>query len=122
MSIYKHDFSVSYIVKIKTLKLLLIVSHKCIRVIKTIRRWCCWSHADGDKEEDLYNHAPTARLQGDGDDDDGDNDYSPIASERDSDDDDGDYDYAPAGLDENGADDDDYCEYALAMNYMINNI
>ncbi|CAI9263383.1 unnamed protein product [Lactuca saligna] len=76
--------------------------------------WCCWSQADGDKEDDLYNHTPTAGLQGDGDDDDGDNDHAPAASEGDSDDDDGDYDYAPAGLDGNGADDDDYCEYALA--------
>ncbi|CAH1426440.1 unnamed protein product [Lactuca virosa] len=48
---------------------------------------------DGDKEDDLYDHAPP--LEGDGDHDDGDYDYAPAESEGDG-------------------DDDDYCEYALA--------
>jgi hypothetical protein len=56
--------------------------------------WWCKKHADGD--DDGYDYAPAATLEGNGDDDDGDYDYAPAASEGNGGDDDGDYDNAPA--------------------------
>lgn len=63
-------------------------------VTKRIEEWSFKSHADGyNNGIDGYEYPP---LQKDGDDDDGDYDYAPAASEGDGDDDDRDYDYAPA--------------------------
>ena len=59
--------------------------------------WCCKKHEDSkDDGGDFYDYTPTTCFEVDGDDDDGDYDYVPAASEADGDDDDGDYDYAPA--------------------------
>ncbi|KAK8550230.1 hypothetical protein V6N12_038950 [Hibiscus sabdariffa] len=64
---------------------------------KVVASWCK-KHVDGDDDDnDGFDYAPAACIEGNGDDDDGDYDYAPAASlEGDDDDDDGSYDYAPA--------------------------
>ncbi|KAH1067716.1 hypothetical protein J1N35_032703 [Gossypium stocksii] len=56
----------------------------------------CKKHVDGDYDDnDGFDYAPIACMEGNGNDDDDDCDYAPAAS-LDGDDDDDSYDYAPA--------------------------
>nr|GMD80073.1 hypothetical protein LSAT_5X97341 [Ipomoea batatas] len=71
------------------------------------------NQSDGDHNDDgYYGYTPSACLEVDGDNDEGDYDYAPAASLEGDDDDDG-YDYAPAASLE-GDDDDDSYDYAPA--------
>ncbi|MBA0690272.1 hypothetical protein Goari_007960 [Gossypium aridum] len=62
---------------------------------KVVASWCK-KHVDGDDDDNDFDYAPAACMEGDGDDDDGDYDYAPAASLEVDDDDNGSYDYAPA--------------------------
>ncbi|KAB2079701.1 hypothetical protein ES319_A05G021500v1 [Gossypium barbadense] len=62
---------------------------------KVFASWCK-KHADGDDDDNDFDYAPAACMEGNGDDDDGDYDVAPAASLEGDDDDDGSYDYAPA--------------------------
>ncbi|KVH93829.1 hypothetical protein Ccrd_004116 [Cynara cardunculus var. scolymus] len=97
--------------QIKTTALSFTAPHKEFKMsyaAKTIRRRSFRNHAEGYSHgTNGYYYPPSAKLQGDGDDNDTYYDYAPAASEGDGDDDDADYDYAPAASDGDGHDDDD---------------
>ncbi|TYH68943.1 hypothetical protein ES332_D05G023100v1 [Gossypium tomentosum] len=62
---------------------------------KVVASWCK-KHVDGDDDDNDFDYASAACMEGDGDDDDGDYDYAPAASLEGDDDDNGSYDFAPA--------------------------
>ncbi|PPD69746.1 hypothetical protein GOBAR_DD33373 [Gossypium barbadense] len=62
---------------------------------KVVASWCK-NHVVGDDDDNDFDYAPAACMEGDGDDDDGDYDYAPAASLEGDDDDNGSYDFAPA--------------------------